>query len=104
MKDLSALVLLGCLVFATASAQGGGIDTIVPAASLQTVTLDIQNMDCPVCPFTVGMALEKVPGVAKVSVNFYAKTATVSFDPSKANLRALTDATGNAGFPSTVKK
>ncbi|MFI4921327.1 MAG: cation transporter [Gammaproteobacteria bacterium] len=48
--------------------------------------------------------MEKVPGVSKVSVNFYAKTATVSFDPSKTNAQALTRATGDAGFPSTVKK
>jgi mercuric ion binding protein len=33
------------------------------AGTLQTVTLDVQNMTCAVCPITVKKALERVPGV-----------------------------------------
>jgi len=32
------------------------------AGPLQTVTLDVQNMTCAVCPITVKKALERVPG------------------------------------------
>lgn len=104
MKNMSSLLLLTCLTLGNvAGAQAAGSSSAV-VVSTQTVTLAVQNMDCPLCPFTVRKALENVPGVTKVSVDFYGKTATVAFDPSKTNTQALTEATGNAGFPSTVKK
>jgi periplasmic mercuric ion binding protein len=56
------------------------------AGSVQTVTLDVQNMTCPVCPITVKKALERVPGVTDAKVDFDKKTASISFDPDKANL------------------
>ncbi|HEV7163993.1 MAG TPA: mercury resistance system periplasmic binding protein MerP [Gammaproteobacteria bacterium] len=104
MKNLSSALLSMCLAFGPASAGYAAGNAAAPTVAIQTVTLDVQNMDCPVCPFTVNKALEKVPGVSKVSVNFYAKTATVTFDPSKTNAQALARATGDAGFPSTVRK
>jgi mercuric ion binding protein len=76
----------------------------VLAGSIQTVTLDVQNMTCAVCPITVMRALEKVPGITEVKVDFDKKTAGVSFDPDKANLAALTKATTDAGYPSSVQK
>ena len=104
MKKLSSLLLLTFLTLGSVvGAQATG-NNPTAAATTQTVTLAVQNMDCPLCPFTVKKALENVPGVSKVSVDFYGKTATVAFDPSKTNAQALTQATGNAGFPSTVKK
>jgi len=45
---------------------------------LQTVTLSVPTMYCPVCPITVKKALEKVPGVKQVEVDFKTKTAVVS--------------------------
>ena len=102
MKNLSSLLLLACLTLG--SIAGVQAASTTAAATTQTVTLAVQNMDCPLCPFTVRKALEDVPGVTKVSVDFYGKTATVAFDPAKTNAQALTQATGNAGFPSTVKK
>lgn len=104
MKNVSSLLLLACLtVGSVIGAQAAG-NSPTAAAATQTVTLAVQNMDCPLCPFTIRKALEDVPGVTKVSVNFYAKTATVAFDPAKTNAQALVQATGNAGFPSTVKQ
>ena len=71
------------------------------AASPQTVVLDVQNMTCALCPITVKSALGKVPGVADTKIDLATKTATVTFDPDKANVAALVKATTNAGFPST---
>ena len=76
----------------------------VAAGPLQTVTLDVQNMTCAVCPITVKKALERVPGVTDAKVDFDKKTASISFDPDKANLVALTKATADAGYPSSVRK
>jgi mercuric ion binding protein len=74
------------------------------AGGLRTVTLDVANMDCAVCPITVRKALEKVPGVTLAKVDFASKRAQVVFDPKKASVDALTNATADAGYPSHVKK
>jgi periplasmic mercuric ion binding protein len=74
------------------------------AGALQTVTLDVQDMSCALCPITVKKALERVPGVTGSKVDFDKKTASISLDPDKASLAALTKATGDAGYPSTVHK
>ena len=74
----------------------------VLAAAPQTVVLDVQNMTCELCPITVKKALDKVPGVADTKIDFAKKTATVKFDPERANVAALVKATTNAGYPSTA--
>jgi mercuric ion binding protein len=73
------------------------------AGTPQTVILKVQNMTCSVCPITVKKALEKVQGVANVKVDLGAKTATVTFDPDKANADALVKATAEAGYPASVE-
>ena len=74
------------------------------AADTRTVTLDVTQMDCAVCPITVRKALEKVPGVASAKVDFKSKRAVVAFDPAKTSTEILTRATADAGFPSAVKQ
>jgi mercuric ion binding protein len=74
----------------------------VLAATDRTATLDVTNMDCAVCPITVRKALEKVPGVGSAKVDFKTKRAVVAFDPAKTTPEALTRATYDAGFPSSV--
>ena len=77
------------------------LSTPVWAAS-RTVTLSIPSMDCEVCPITVKKALSKVPGVSQSTVNFDKRQATVTFDDSKTSVDALTRATMDAGYPSTL--
>ena len=69
----------------------------------RTVTLQVQNMTCETCPIVVRKALQRVPGVTSANVDFKLKTATVSFDPDQVQPETLTQATTNAGFPSTLK-
>lgn len=77
----------------------------VPAmAATKTVTLAVKGMTCAACPITVKKALDSVEGVEKVKVSFKEKQAVVTFDDAKANVKALTEATKNAGYPSTVKR
>ena len=73
------------------------------AAALKTVTLDVK-MFCGSCPYIVRKSLETVPGVAEAKADYDTQTATVTFDPQKTNVQALTEATANAGFPSALKK
>ena len=72
-------------------------------ANEQTVTLAVKNMDCATCPYTVRSSLRAVSGVKNVVVSMENKTAVVIYDDSKTNLRALTAATTNAGYPSAPK-
>lgn len=74
------------------------------AGTPQKLALNVQNMTCATCPITVKKALEQVPGVSDVKIDFEHKTATVRIDTDKANASMLTKATTDAGFPSTVRK
>ncbi|MFV1996444.1 MAG: mercury resistance system periplasmic binding protein MerP [Acidiferrobacterales bacterium] len=77
---------------------------VMQAAEVKTVTLDVQNMTCKFCPITVRKSLEKVDGVVKAKASLETKSATVTFDPAKTNVKALIKATTDAGYPSTLKK
>ena len=72
-------------------------------ATERTVTLSVKNMYCASCPHTVKASLQAVPGVTNVAVSFKEKTAIVTFDDSKADLKTLTAATTDAGYPSAPK-
>lgn len=93
MKKLIAVLVATALAASTALAEG-----------LRTVTLDVTNMDCAVCPITVRKALEKVPGVTSAKVDFASKRAQVVFNPKTAPVEALTNATAAAGYPSHVRQ
>ena len=73
-------------------------------AATQTVTLSVPGMTCAACPLTVKQALRKVQGVSKAEVSYEKKQAVVSFDDTKTNVKALTKATADAGYPSTAKQ
>ncbi|MGH8724117.1 MAG: mercury resistance system periplasmic binding protein MerP [Burkholderiales bacterium] len=80
------------------------ISPSVAAGATQTVTLDVKDMTCAACPITVKKALMKVPGVESAAVDFETKTAVVTFDPDKTSVETLTQATTNAGYPSSLKR
>jgi mercuric ion binding protein len=88
---LSSLVLAGVIA--------------APAwAATKTVTLSVPGMTCAACPITVKRALTNVHGVTKTDVSFERREALVTFDDSRTNVQALTEATKNAGYPSTAVK
>jgi len=71
-------------------------------AAPQTVTLAVPSMTCAACPITVKAALSKVAGVTKTKVIFEKREAIVTFDNAITSIHALTEATKNAGYPSTA--
>ena len=88
-----------CLTIATALAFASA-----PAvAEVKTVTLAVPGMNCDLCPLTIKKAVSKVPGVSAVSASYSTKEAIVTFDDTRTNVDALTKATANAGYPSSVK-
>ena len=72
-------------------------------AATKTIALSIWH-DLRACPITVKTALSKVAGVEKAEVSFEKREAVVTFDEAKTNADALTKATANAGYPSSVKQ
>ncbi|WP_085919225.1 mercury resistance system periplasmic binding protein MerP [Halomonas sp. CSM-2] len=90
-KSLIAAVLLTLFSLPTLAAQ-------------QTVTLSVPGMTCAACPITVKAALKRVDGVSAVDVRYEERDATVTFDDEKTSVKALTKATTNAGYPSTLKQ
>ena len=104
MKKLKFLILTlsllsGFIAIQTAQAKSTGQQQ----SNNQSVTLDVQNMTCGMCPITVKAALQKVDGVQSSQVNFDKKTAVVQFDPKKTNIEALIKSTTNVGYPSTLR-
>jgi len=93
MTKFTASLALGLLIVSSGGAM----------AEQRTVTLAVENMHCEACPYMVKKTLERVAGVAKATVLFKEKTATVVYDGAKTTVKALTDAATSAGFPSTPK-
>ena len=73
-------------------------------AAPQTVTLSVPGMTIIACPNTVIDALYSAQGVTSVDVRYEERDATVTFDDEKTTVEALTQATTNAGYPSTLKQ
>lgn len=83
----------------------GGVLAAMPAfAGERTVILEVRGMTCASCPYIVKQSLADVQGVTAVEVSLAEKAAVVSFDDGKTEVAALIAATGNIGFPSTVKE
>ena len=80
------------------------ISTGTSFAAQKTVKLTVENMYCASCPYIVKESLTRVPGVTEVKISFRQKTALVTFDDSKTDINALTDATFVSGFPSELSK
>lgn len=93
MKTLVAVALI-----LTAGASTAGL------ATTRTAMLVVPGMTCPTCPITIKKTLERVPGVNSITSDIATKTITVRYDDAKASAAALTKATADAGYPSTLKQ
>lgn len=68
----------------------------------RTVTLSVEGMTCVSCPYVVEQSLKRVDGVVEARASMETDTAEVTFDDDRVGVEALTSATANAGFPSSV--
>jgi len=104
---LKTILLMLSLLAASLLLQTAHAEAAVPvqAQKKQTsksVILDMQNMTCALCKFTIKKALQGVEGVEKANVDYDSKMASVTFNPQKTSVDALIKATTDAGYPSTV--
>ena len=93
MSKLLASVALAVIVLASSAAF----------AADKTITLAVKNMYCAACPHTVKASLQAVAGVKAVTVSYEDKTAIVTYDDTRTDVKALTAATTDAGYPSAPK-
>lgn len=73
------------------------------AAEPRKVLLDVENMTCPACAITIGIALDKVPGVTDKRIDAGTETVTVTFDPERTSVAAVAKAVTEAGFPAKAR-
>jgi Cu+-exporting ATPase len=66
--------------------------------SAEEVELPIGGMTCAACARTVERQLASSPGVAKASVNFATKTASVSYNPRQTRVEDLVAAVEEVGY------
>lgn len=92
MKKLFAAMILA------ASAMSS---TTVLAAE-QIVKLSVPGMTCASCPFIIKKAISAIKGVTLVEANLDDLSATVTFDDTVASIDAITKATKDVGYESSV--
>ena len=73
-----------------------------PQVAFETAELAIENMTCASCPITVRKAIERVPGVRSVDVDFETKIATVEYDPALTSPSDIAAAPTGNGYPATI--
>jgi len=67
-------------------------------ASVQTITLIVENMHCGGCMTKVERALAAAPGVLSARANLSAKRVTATIDAASTSTPELTDALARSGF------
>lgn len=73
-------------------------------AESRTAVLAIPGMSCAACPLTIKMALNRITGVKGMTFNLDSRQAIVQFNAAKTTVEALLRATGDAGYPATLKE
>lgn len=90
--------LAHCMLFALFAALSTSA-----LAEVKKATFNVSGMTCATCPIAVKKALTRVPGVSEAQVSFEKSEAVVIFDDAKTNVDALMKASGDAGYPATLK-
>ncbi len=92
---LAAYPLLG-----TGSASAGSTE----AAANASLDLTVIGMDCRECTRTIAHAIERVPGVVSVTVDFESGNAVVRHDGREGMADAAIDAVEKAGYRAELKR
>jgi mercuric ion binding protein len=92
MKKLFAAMIVAAAVMSS---------TTVLAAE-QTINLSVPGMYCESCPYIIKKAISAIKGVKLVEATIEDRTATVTFDDTVASIKAITQATMDVGYESSV--
>jgi len=69
-------------------------------AEQNSVSLQVEKMNCPSCPFMIKRALERLDGVESASVSIDSKLAVIKYDDEKATAQDFIETITELGFPS----
>ena len=72
------------------------------ANGLNRIIVSVDGLSCVACEIPVRHALRRVDGVKSVDVNAATKTATVDYDPAKANPEQLVAAINSTGYHASL--
>ncbi len=101
--SITTVLLMSLFTLTNVAAETVSAPPKATVQAAKTEVFSIEKMTCKMCPITIRKAIEQVPGVSKANVDFESKTATVVFDPNKANVETIALASTNAGYPAKVK-
>ncbi len=66
--------------------------------------LPITGMTCASCAATIEKGLAKLPGVSRVNVNLASEKASIKYDPSQVDTKALMDTISGVGYGVAMEK
>jgi copper chaperone CopZ len=72
------------------------------ANGLNRIVLSVEGLSCVACEIPVRHALRRIDGVRSVDVNAVTKTATVIYEPAKANPGQLVAAINSTGYHASL--
>jgi mercuric ion binding protein len=73
-------------------------------AAEKTIKISVPGMTCDSCPYIVKGSIDALDGIKTVEATMEDRTATVTYDDTIINLEAITQATANVGYPSSLFK
>lgn len=96
-----AVLLTGAIV---PSAVCAASKSAKPAGKTQTTKFIVGGMDCEGCAGGLTNKFKATPGVKSASIDFKAKSATVTYDPAKCKPDTLIAAATKAGYTAKLAK
>lgn len=72
------------------------------ANGLNRIVISVEGLSCVACEIPVRHALRRIDGVKSVDVNAASKTATVDYEPTKANPEQLVAAINSTGYHASL--
>jgi Cu+-exporting ATPase len=81
-------------------ARAVGVGPRIEVGALSTVELALRGdgVTCPTCVRSIEAAVDRLPGVAGVDVNYGAERVTVRYDPERTDVAGIKAAVGEAGY------
>lgn len=67
-------------------------------ASIETVTVQVEGMDCNACEAPIKAALRQTPGVRNADVSYKRGDARIEFDPKQTNVEQIKLAINSTGY------
>ena len=71
---------------------------------MTATTLKLKGMSCASCANSIETAIQQVPGVSDVQVNFAAEQASVEYNERDTNLEKIQAAVADAGYEASQRE